>query len=145
MAVDRIGQLSELSGHVKFRVGPTQSNLKHNSTLEQNSDRSISRCIWLPLQEEAVLLFENYAQHVNYIYQILHLPTVRILLDELYLRLARGYEVRPGHAALLLSIFANSAYFWTPSSYNSHLFLDVQEATHGALLWIKAAVDVIRP
>ena len=136
-------QLSGLSGGIIFRIGPIQQKLNSTSTLDQNSDGTIVRCIWLPLQTEAILLFENYAKHVDYIYRVLHLPTVRVLLDKLYLRLAQGYEVDLGHVSLLLSIFANSAYFWTPNNCDNHLFTNVQNATQGALLWSKAALDVM--
>ena len=124
-------------------MGPLQQTLSNCSTLNQNSDGTICRCIWLPLQTEAALLFENYATQVDYIYRILHLPTIRARLDELYVGLARGSEVNLGTFALFLSIFANSAYFWTPSSCISHLFPGVQEATQGALLWSKTALDVM--
>ena len=113
------------------------------TTLNQNPDGTIGRCISLPSQTEATALFENYATQVDYIYRILHLPTVRTRLEELYASLARGDEVDPGTVALFLSIFANSAYFWTPRGCIGHLFSSVREATRGALLWSKTALDVM--
>ena len=120
-----------------------RQTFSNGATLSQNPDGTISRCIWLPLQTEATLLFENYATQVDYIYRILHLPTVRARLDELYASLVGGGEIGLGIVALFLSIFANSAYLWTPSSCIGHLFSGVQEATQGALLWSKTALDVM--
>ena len=103
----------------------------------------MGRCIWLPLRKEATFLFENFAAEVDYISRILHLPTVRTRLDELYVGLAHGNDPNLGIIALFLSIFASSAYFWTLSSCIGQLFPGIREATQGALQWSKAALDVM--
>lgn len=47
------------------------------------------------------------------------------------------------HVALLLSIFASTAYYWTSRSDCDGLFLTLQDANQVSLLWGKAALDVL--
>jgi Fungal specific transcription factor domain len=103
----------------------------------------LAKPVWLPTQREAVQLFANYAKNIDYLQHVLHAPSVRVLLDEVYMHLAERQPVESSHVALLLSIFASTAYYWTSRNDRDLLFLTLQDANQASLLWSKAALDVL--
>ena len=103
----------------------------------------LAKLVWLPTQGEAVQLFENYAKNIDYLQHVLHASSVRILLDKVYMYLAKRQPVESSHVALLLSIFASTAYYWTSRNDDDLLFLSPQDANQASLLWSKAALDVL--
>jgi hypothetical protein len=65
----------------------------------------------LPSRDQARALFEFYAAHVNWLHHIIHVPSVRKLLDETYSTLNKQQLPPYNHIALLATIFSLSAYF----------------------------------
>lgn len=61
-------------------------------------------------------MIDYYFSHVNWIYQIVHEPTVRQRFDSLYTSLFYGTDIKHDHLALISTIFALSAYFSGPMS-----------------------------
>lgn len=103
----------------------------------------LAKTISLPTQNEAVQLFENYAKNIDPLQHVLHIPSVRVLLDEVYVNLAERRPVEPGHVALLLGIFASTAYYWTSRNGDDLLFVTLDDANQVSLLWGKAALDLL--
>ena len=95
------------------------------------------------MQGEAVQLLENYAKNIDHLQHVLHTPSVLILLDEVYRNLAQRQPVEPGHVALLLSIFASTAYYWTSRNDRDRLFITLEDANQASVLLSKAALDVL--
>ena len=48
------------------------------------------RSIFLPLKEEALFLFELYVQYVSYLHHVIHVPTTRNMVHEVYSDLDLG-------------------------------------------------------
>ena len=69
----------------------------------------------LPPLRQARELFEHFATVLHPIFNVLHLPSSRALLEEMYQKLLNGQE-HQGIANLLMlfSIFAGAALAWTP-------------------------------
>lgn len=123
-----------------------QQVLTSTSSLRVDNTRSFpgfAKTIWLPTQREAVQLFENYVKNIDYLQHVLHTPSVRRLLDEVYIKLAEPQPVEPCHVALVLSIFASTAYYWTSRNDHDLLFVTLDDANQASLLWSKAALDLL--
>ena len=70
----------------------------------------------LPSRAQGTILLDYYFDHVNWIYHIIHKPTVRRLFDSLYTSIELGRIPDYGHLSLITTLFALSAYFCGPKS-----------------------------
>ncbi|KAB8269075.1 hypothetical protein BDV30DRAFT_230164 [Aspergillus minisclerotigenes] len=107
---------------------------------------SVGSCVarvWLPPKNEATWLLKRYAEDVTYLHHILHLPSVRQQMEDLYKQLSLGLRIEPCHVALILSIFASTAYTLTPLTGGDAVFTNEQTAVKCAFLWSKMALDVL--
>jgi len=98
--------------------------------------------ISLPTYSIAVQLLQNYESNVRPLCHILHMPTVRSQMRTFYLGIAQGDSIIHGQAALLLSLFALSAYFYQPSD-TSELATTKQEAIQLSKILSGNALDVL--
>ena len=64
------------------------------------------KTIFIPQHTEAREIFAQYEKHVAALHHILHLATLRNLLEAFYTSLSRQEKVNTDHAALLMSVFA---------------------------------------
>lgn len=110
--VTRIGPaepsvLPSLSSQFVFDAVPLQSILKHeSSTLGARPVCHGQKLIILPTYDDAQQLFDLYAKYVCHFHRIVHMGTVRRMLDNFYSKLSRREEVDTNQAALILSICA---------------------------------------
>lgn len=88
-------------------------------------------------------LFENYLRDVDCLQHVISAHSVRAILDEVYMYVVERRPVKSSHVALLLSIFASTAYYWTPRSDRNGLFLTFEDANQASLLWSKGVLDVL--
>ncbi|KAI1371645.1 hypothetical protein F4677DRAFT_435290 [Hypoxylon crocopeplum] len=95
-----------------------------------------------PPYRAALLLLQSYESNLDYMCRILHLETIRSLIKTIYLRINQGESAPPGQAALLLSIFALSAFFYEPFE-NSEVATTEQDAVHFSNVMSKGALDVL--
>lgn len=102
-----------------------------------------SSSILLPSQIDAVVLMQRYFEHVDYHHHILYSPTVRPLVSRVYASLPSEQYYSPGRIALLLTIFASTAYFWRLTPIARHLFRSPPEALEAGRVWGIAALDVL--
>ncbi|KAE8360074.1 hypothetical protein BDV27DRAFT_135130 [Aspergillus caelatus] len=98
--------------------------------------------VWLLPEDEATWLLERYTEYIAFVHHVVHIPSTRLILEGAYKRLSLGLSVVPGHVALLLSIFATTAYMLEPKTADS-LFLNQANAISCAILWTKAALDIL--
>ena len=98
--------------------------------------------VTFPIYKAASLLFQNYESNVDHMCRILHIPTVRSQMKTSYLRLSQNESLEPGRAALLLSIFALSAFFYPPSE-NSDIATNEQESVSLSKALSICALDVL--
>ncbi|KAF4543395.1 uncharacterized protein LTHEOB_94 [Lasiodiplodia theobromae] len=83
--------------------------------------------IVLPSEAHAVFMFNTYMKSVEHHHRVIHGPT---------------YPA-PGHIALLLVIFASTAYSWRLSSEEQNLFASSDDCIEAARTWGISAVDIL--
>ncbi|UPL02677.1 hypothetical protein LCI18_013611 [Fusarium solani-melongenae] len=101
------------------------------------------RCIWLPERQETKRLVDKYICDISFIHHVIHGPSVRRLVDQVYDTISQGNPAPMGAIALLLAIFANATCLWTAQDLSRNLFCGVSEARSQASLWQKAGIDVL--
>ncbi|KAK0637848.1 putative transcription factor lepB [Lasiodiplodia hormozganensis] len=99
--------------------------------------------IVLPSEAHAVFMFNTYMKSVEHHHRVIHGPTVRALLSRVYSSLPCGQYPAPGHIALLLVIFASTAYSWRLSSEEQNLFASSDDCIEAARTWGISAVDIL--
>lgn len=101
------------------------------------------RRILLPSYTDARVLFDRYAKYICHFHHIIHLPTLRKILEAFYQKLSQSQTVDTDHGALLLSIFATVVCYtkWTePDSVP----IDISTERHNVFqLWFRSALDLL--
>lgn len=98
--------------------------------------------IVFPPYKVAALLFDNFESDVDHVCRILHNPSIWSLMKTSYLQISQYEPILASQAALLLSIFALSAFFYPPSD-NSEVVTTERDAVHLSKFWSKGALDVL--
>lgn len=98
-----------------------------------------AKYIWLPEYSESKIILEKYLTDITYLHHVIHIPSMRALLEELYSKLGREKSVPSDQATLLLSIIANTAQSWTTCDADN-IFTNVQEAQAQVPSWAKATM-----
>ena len=93
-----------LSGKPMFATEPLESLVKKSSTNPTY--------IILPTLSEAEKLYDCYLEQVDTLQHIIHIPTVRTLLQKTYYAIQHGLEVQLSNVSLLLGIFASISTYW---------------------------------
>ena len=103
----------------------------------------MKKCIWLPLHEEAKTIVEKYIAEITHIHHVVHIPSVRTMVDELYNGLRERKPVKLGFVSLLLGILASTMFFWTEHDMHSSMFPTVEEAQGQSTRWMKLTLEVL--
>ncbi|KAI5457588.1 hypothetical protein BGZ63DRAFT_363984 [Mariannaea sp. PMI_226] len=105
---------------------------------------STTKHIWLPNRDDAEIMVCKYLADISQINNIVHGPSVRKLVAEVYEHPWQGSTPAPvGSIILLLSILALVTHLWPPEDDKRSLFSDYREANAQTMLWIKHAFDAI--
>lgn len=107
-----------------------------------HDDRPNEITVTFPVYRVASLLCESYESNVDHLCRILHKPTVRSLITTFYIRINESEPILPSEAALLLSIFAIAAYFYSYFD-GSEIVTTRQDAIHLSKTLSKGALDVL--
>jgi hypothetical protein len=102
-----------------------------------------TKCIWLPLYEEALVISEKYITDITCLHHVVHKPSLRALVEKLYEDLRESRPVEIGQVSLLLAILASTTAFWTEHDMQNEIFLSVEEANGQSIPWMKLALEVI--
>jgi hypothetical protein len=86
---------------------------------------------------------EKYVEDLTYLVHVIHIPTVRAIVDHLYRDIHVQKRPNPSHVALLSSIIANTLHLWTRQDSDKWLSLPVDDANKGAFMWLKATIDLL--
>jgi hypothetical protein len=101
------------------------------------------RTIWLPLYEEAKQIVDKYLTEITYIHHVVHDPSVREMLDDLYKNLNDQRPIKIGQVSLLLAILSSTTFFWTERDMHTPLFTSVEKANSQFTTWMKLALEVL--
>lgn len=94
----------------------------------------------LPSRAQGQTLLDYYVDHVNWIYQIIHVPSVQSILDTTYTKIEQNQVPEYSHVALIATIFTLSAYFSSPQS---NLYIHHTEAKRLAYRWLSVAQEAL--
>lgn len=141
------GQLHSLSDPLTFKISTIKEILGAQTYLPVMT--SIAEfvqpnrvVIVFPPYKVAALLFDNFESDVDHVCRILHNPSIWSLMKTSYLQISQSEPILASQAALLLSIFALSAFFYPPSD-NSEVVTTERDAVHLSKFWSKGALDVL--
>ncbi|KAI8629883.1 hypothetical protein F5Y19DRAFT_484325 [Xylariaceae sp. FL1651] len=139
--------LSSLSNDLAFTISSTREILEsreHPQYAISVVDQSLlgKTVIAFPTYETAVLLFDCFKANVDHMCRILHIPTVQSLMTTFYVRIIQKESILPSQAALLLSLFALSAFFY-PGVDPSGLAPAKNDTVYLSKFWSREALDVL--
>lgn len=103
----------------------------------------VVKCIWLPLRQEVRIIFDKYISDVDHFHHVIHVPSLRGLLESIYDGIENSKSPDVGSIVLLLSVCATCTYSWSLEDDIRGLYTDVTEARSQATAWMKATLDVI--
>lgn len=128
-----------MSKGLGFRIINKHEILESASVFENQLNPTT---ISLPAYNIATQLLRNYEANVRPLCHILHMPTVWSQMETFYLKLVQGESIPHGQAALFLSMFALSAYFYQPPE-TSEVATTKQEAIQLSKILSSNALDVL--
>ncbi|OAA63485.1 Zn(2)-C6 fungal-type DNA-binding domain protein [Niveomyces insectorum RCEF 264] len=119
-----------------------------------------ARCVYLPQYRQTLVLLNPFLQHVNYLYHIVHHPSLPDMVRNLYdsVQRADGQQPLPlGHIVLLLAIIATGTYLYSPptgdgmtmrngtgdDTAEAPLFPSRRAAAEQTSMWIQTALNVL--
>ncbi len=113
----------------------------HNNLSSTRSE--LSRCVWLPQYPEAKILLEKFIQDIDYLYHVVHVPSLQATFDDVYASLNQQGAIKLGNVMLLLGIFASCTDCWVQSDCERGVFSTSAAANVQSPLWVKATEDVL--
>ncbi|KAJ5834807.1 transcriptional regulator family: Fungal Specific TF [Penicillium robsamsonii] len=140
-SADKGIQSNLLKLKIEFRTCPIRAAVGSEPIAHQAN--SAKRCIWLPLHDEAKILVEKYITEITFLQHVVHVPSVRTMVAELYCDLRESKPVEIGYVSLLLSILASTTSFWTERDMCNPIFSTVEEAVGQSTHWVRLAMDVV--
>lgn len=127
-----------------FETVPLKDLGRHDQLVFDTAEslKNHSRRLWLPAYDDARMLFDRYAKYVCHFHHIIHLPTLRKTLENVYLKLSRKELVDTDHIALLFSIFA-TVICYTKWSNTDPVPLESSMQDDCFLLLFRSALDML--
>jgi hypothetical protein len=101
------------------------------------------KCIWLPLQEEAQIIVEKYILELTHLHHVVHTPSLRTMLNDLYGCLKESKPLQIGQVSLLLAVLSITTTFWNENDMRHSMFPSTQEAHLQSTQWMKLAMEVL--
>ena len=87
--------------------------------------------------------FERYAELLDPVQHLLHIPTVRNSIKQLYRQIQLGERIEPNQTVLLLTTTTSISAYWGLSEHDSSIFATMQTAVNVAVFWLRMALDVL--
>jgi hypothetical protein len=94
----------------------------------------------LPDRNRGLVLVEYYFEEINWLYYVIHVPTVRRQFDDLYNCLESNQLPNYGHLALISTLYAICAYY---SSSSSEIFSKHTDALSCCHRWTLLAQEAL--
>lgn len=101
------------------------------------------KCVWLPLYEESKQIIDKYLEEITHLHHVVHIPSIRRLVDDLYQNLNLKNTVQLGQVSLLLAMLASTAFFWTERDMEKPVFYSVTDADSQSKAWMKTALEIL--
>ena len=111
----------------------------NKATFQANDER----CILLPDEDVGMHFFDVYVEQLDPVQHLIHGPTARQSVKQLYRKLYLGEHVEPNETVLLLTTLTSISSYWGLSESSSSAFESKQIAINVAVLWLRMALDVL--
>ncbi|KAI9039781.1 uncharacterized protein KD926_009124 [Aspergillus affinis] len=133
---------------VTFRIYPIEHRGSMSGDLSRdtswsNAMGSSQGFFCLPRSDEARRLLDKNIRDVTYIHHVIHVPSVRALVDGIYEDVDNRKQPKPHHVVLLYGIIASSIYLWTEQDMDLPFCRNGKQATEKSALWVKSALDLL--
>ncbi|KAK5173531.1 uncharacterized protein LTR77_002212 [Saxophila tyrrhenica] len=132
-------RLPQLSTPLPVLVVPLEEIISHALSAPDQSQRTIL----LPPYEQAKSLMERYIEQLDPVQHLIHCPTVRRDVDELYSHLIQGRSVEPGRTVLLLAMLTSMGSYWGMGGNENPYFTTGSVASKVGMFWLRTAMDVL--
>lgn len=130
--------MPQLSAPYAIRVVPLQYIVEKSAY--QNH---YERCIFLPDEDVGLQFFDIYMEQLDPVQHMLHGPTTRRSVKQLYRKLQIGEHVDLNETVLLLTTLTSITSYWGLSENSSSVFASQQTAINVAVLWLRGGLDVL--
>ncbi|OAP64700.1 hypothetical protein AYL99_00672 [Fonsecaea erecta] len=88
------------------------------------------------------MFVDKYLRDLTYIHHVIHSPSLRKLVDDIYHDLDQHISPKHSHVALLLSVVASATFVWTLQD-DPNLYRSVEDTRQQATSWVTAVLDVL--
>ncbi|CAG8254828.1 unnamed protein product [Penicillium salamii] len=132
---------SLLKYELEFRICEARSALSSSQVAHPDSPRK--KCLWLPRHEEAKIITDKYISELTHLHHVVHVPSLRTMIDDLYDGLKGSKPIKVGQISLLMSVLATTTTFWTERDMHYGIFSSVKEANSQSTQWMKLATEVL--
>jgi hypothetical protein len=92
-----------------------------------------ARAMLIPTFKVAMVLYKSYESILDGMCRILHMPTLRALIESFYIRVAQAEDIPSGEAAMVLAVLAVSAFFTPQVQHTTRVSRDTPAALSKAL------------
>lgn len=142
---DSVSLFPTLSSGFVFDMVALDYIAKHEvSSIDQSY---LSSCpqkrILLPTYNEARTMFDRYAKYICHFHRIVHIPSLRRILENVYGRLSRGEQIEIPHALLLISVFATVLMYATWTEKESVALKISVERDAVFMIWFRHSLDLL--
>lgn len=86
---------------------------------------------------------DKYLADITHLHHVVHAPSVRALVNDIYARLNRNIPLQLGDVALLLAMTTSTTFFWTERDTPRPLFKSANEAHKQTSTWLKRTLDLL--
>jgi hypothetical protein len=136
------------SEKITYRICPIYQISKSTTYLCLNASRPVvteapTKCIWLPRYEETQILLDKYINEVAPLHHVVHVPSLRQLVDDIYIQLRQHTTPDKGKIILLLSIIASATFYWHCHDNRRKLFSTPAEANAQTTSWVRTTIDLL--
>lgn len=88
-------------------------------------------------------MVDKYLADITYLHHVVHRPSVRALVNELYDDLHQNQPIKTGQVSLLLAILASTTSFWSVRDMDDSPFSSVEQANEQSMSWAEAAFETL--
>ncbi|KAJ5980346.1 hypothetical protein N7481_007644 [Penicillium waksmanii] len=118
-------------------------NIATSPSSFSNRGNTPIRCIWLPLHEESMHIVDKYLVDITHLHHVVHAPSVRSLVRDIYYCLNQKSDPRLGDACLLSAMITSTLFFWTERDTPEPLFTSAEAAYEKTSLWLQRTLDLL--
>ncbi|KAL4873659.1 hypothetical protein BDV12DRAFT_51062 [Aspergillus spectabilis] len=124
------------------QIQSASSILSSGSSAIISSDNAM-KCFWVPLYEESRCLVEKYIADLTCLLHVVHIPSLKAMVSQVYQELRLQISPRPSYVALLMSIIATTLYSWASRDSGPWLSLTAEDMNRCAHTWLKATLALL--